>query len=55
MGTVASTGGPEGGARCRTALMSAILLLEVVVDYGDHGAAWHSRVGHGGGGVVPGV
>jgi hypothetical protein len=35
--------------------MLAILSFEVVFDYGDHGAAPYSMVGHGGGGVVPGV
>jgi hypothetical protein len=35
--------------------MLAILSFEVVFDYGDHGAASHSMVGHGGREVVPGV
>jgi hypothetical protein len=48
-------GGHERGARRRMALMLAILSFEVVFDYGDHGAAPHSMVGHGGRGVVPGV
>jgi uncharacterized protein (DUF1786 family) len=40
---------------CRRELMLGALSFEVVFDHGDHGAAPHSMVGHGGRGVVPGV